>query len=66
MEGSGLDLMEHLKKTCRHSFKAIALSGYGMEDDIKKSTDAGFQLHLTKPIQVATLHNAMAQIYSMQ
>lgn len=29
---------------------AIALTGYGMEDDIRRSREAGFTAHLTRPI----------------
>lgn len=29
---------------------AIALSGFGMESDVAESKRAGFQLHLTKPV----------------
>lgn len=31
-------------------FKAIALSGYGMDEDRERSQQAGFDAHLTKPI----------------
>ena len=30
--------------------RLIALSGYGQESDRRKSLDAGFDLHLTKPV----------------
>ena len=33
----------------------VALTGYGQEDDRQASLDAGFDLHVTKPIDVATL-----------
>jgi hypothetical protein len=29
---------------------AIAVSGFGMEEDVRRSKDAGFLHHLTKPI----------------
>ena len=37
----------------------IALSGYGMETDILRSQEAGFSAHLTKPVQLATLEEAI-------
>ena len=40
----------------------IALSGYGMEADIEQSKDAGFQKHLTKPVDVADLESAIQRI----
>ena len=33
----------------------IALTGFGMEDDIRKSHDAGFKHHLVKPIDLNKL-----------
>ena len=37
----------------------IALSGYGMETDILQSQQAGFSAHLTKPVQLTTLEEAI-------
>jgi PAS domain S-box-containing protein len=47
-DGNGHDLMQQL--TAQRPLPAIALSGYGMEEDIKKSLAAGFARHLTKPV----------------
>jgi CheY-like chemotaxis protein len=33
----------------------IALTGFGMEDDVRKSQDAGFKHHLVKPIDLNKL-----------
>src|SRR5439155_236385 len=49
-DGTGLDLIAKLPQNRRP--KAIALSGFGMEDDIQRSRDAGFAEHLTKPIDI--------------
>lgn len=38
----------------------IALTGYGQEQDQKKSKEAGFDLHLVKPVDVPTLQAAFA------
>lgn len=54
---SGYELMIHLKS--KHSLRGIALSGYGMEDDIRRSVESGFELHLTKPVQVMALELAL-------
>jgi PAS domain S-box-containing protein len=58
-DGSGLELMREL--TRRHGLKGIAVSGYGMEEDIRKSREAGFERHLTKPINLQTLETAIRQ-----
>jgi CheY-like chemotaxis protein len=33
----------------------IALSGWGQKDDLRKSREAGFDLHLVKPVELETL-----------
>lgn len=45
---SGLELMALLRD--RHSLRGIAVSGYGMEDDVRRCREAGFLHHMTKPI----------------
>jgi CheY-like chemotaxis protein len=52
-DGSGLDLMRELAE--RHGLRGIALSGYGMEEDVQRSREAGFLAHLTKPVDVQAL-----------
>lgn len=55
-DGSGHELMQKLRLK-RPNFRGIALSGYGMESDVGKSLDAGFQAHLTKPVDIQALEN---------
>ena len=38
----------------------IALTGYGQPQDQRRSEEAGFSLHLVKPIQAETLMNILA------
>ena len=56
-DGSGIDLMRRLR--AQYDLKGIALSGYGMEEDVQKSRDAGFVEHLTKPINMHALQRAI-------
>jgi CheY-like chemotaxis protein len=42
--------------------KGIALSGFGMEDDIKRSKEAGFIEHLTKPVNFDKLEAVIHQL----
>lgn len=37
----------------------VALTGWGQEEDRRKSQEAGFDLHLTKPIEGETLHEVL-------
>jgi CheY-like chemotaxis protein len=41
---------------------AVALTGFGMEEDIAKSRDAGFNEHLTKPINFQRLQLMIQKI----
>ncbi|MDB5034471.1 MAG: sensor hybrid histidine kinase [Chlorobi bacterium] len=59
-DGSGLDLMRAIH--ANYDIKGIALSGFGMEDDIQKSKDAGFIDHLTKPVGFNKLHEVIQQL----
>ena len=52
-DGTGYELLEHLRPT--GDFVAVALTGYGMEDDVQRSRTAGFFTHLTKPIRAAEI-----------
>jgi signal transduction histidine kinase/ActR/RegA family two-component response regulator len=60
-DGSGYTLMKEIR--AEHPVvPGIALSGYGMEDDIHRSQAAGFDAHLTKPIDVKTLDDLIARL----
>ena len=40
----------------------IALSGYGMEDDLLKTKEAGFFAHLVKPVNIDQLRQLLDQL----
>lgn len=56
-DGNGCELMTELKNDS--SIKGIALTGFGMEQDIMRSHEAGFVAHLTKPVRVQSLEAAI-------
>jgi CheY-like chemotaxis protein len=58
-DGSGLDLMRELAG--RYGLRGIALSGYGMDEDVRKSREAGFRRHLTKPVTIQRLRAAITE-----
>jgi PAS domain S-box-containing protein len=60
-DGSGLELMRRVVAT-RGSVASIALTGYGMEEDIRRSREAGFTAHLTKPIDFVKLEAMIRQV----
>jgi signal transduction histidine kinase/CheY-like chemotaxis protein len=57
---SGYELMQELHAT--KGLRGIALSGFGMENDIARARDAGFSEHLTKPINFERLEGAIKKI----
>ncbi|WP_435015511.1 response regulator [Tundrisphaera sp. TA3] len=61
-DGSGLELMRNILP--RHNIPGIALTGYGMEEDIRQSREAGFIAHLTKPLDFSKLDAMIRRVAS--
>jgi DNA-binding response OmpR family regulator len=63
-DGSGHDLLRHLRGE-HPSLAAVAISGFGSDDDVRHSLDAGFSAHLTKPLDfrrlAAAIRNALTE-----
>jgi signal transduction histidine kinase len=59
-DATGYHLMRQIKE--RYGTNGIAMSGYGMEEDIRKSREAGFSDHLVKPISFAQLMQAIQRL----
>jgi PAS domain S-box-containing protein len=59
-DGSGYDLMTEFREC--YGLKGIALTGYGMEQDVARSRESGFVAHLTKPVKMESLDNALSSI----
>jgi signal transduction histidine kinase/CheY-like chemotaxis protein len=62
-DGTGYELLPRLRERFPN-LVAIALSGYGSENDIRRSIDVGFAEHLTKPIEPAVLEQAIHRAVS--
>jgi len=60
-DGSGLDLIRRVV-AARGPVPSIALTGYGMEEDIMRSREAGFTAHMTKPIDFTKLEAMIRQV----
>ena len=58
-DGSGHDVMRHVRE--RQQIRGIALSGFGQDDDLRRSREAGFEQHLTKPVNLQTLKEVILQ-----
>jgi len=59
-DGNGCELMAEFRD--RLGLKGVALTGYGMDEDMLRSRAAGFVTHLTKPVSVQALERALALV----
>jgi CheY-like chemotaxis protein len=59
-DGDGAVLMAELRT--QHGLRGIALTGYGMDEDIARCRAAGFGAHLTKPIRIEALDAILREI----
>ncbi len=59
-DATGYDLMRQIRQN--YSVPGIALSGYGMEEDLRKCHEAGFSGHLVKPIEISRLEEAISRV----
>jgi signal transduction histidine kinase/CheY-like chemotaxis protein len=56
-DGDGVDLMRHFQAS--GGPPGIALSGYGMDEDLRRTRAAGFFAHLVKPVDVDMLDRTL-------
>jgi PAS domain S-box-containing protein len=61
-DGTGIELIRELRDKYGFQIPAVALTGFGMEEDIAKSREAGFIAHLTKPINFQRLQMMVKKI----
>jgi PAS domain S-box-containing protein len=59
-DGTGIDFIKAARQICQTP--AVALTGYGMAEDVEKCLQAGFDEHLTKPIDVERLEKTLSRI----
>jgi CheY-like chemotaxis protein len=57
-DGTGIDLIREIRRQYG-SMPAVALTGFGMDDDVTRTREAGFDSHLTKPVNFARLEQAI-------
>jgi PAS domain S-box-containing protein len=56
-DGTGIDFIEKVRKS--RKTPAIALTGFGMQEDVERAQRAGFDAHLTKPVNLQKLEATM-------
>ena len=61
-DGTGVDLLRQIQPS--PTVGAIAMSGFGMEEDLVRSRNAGFTRHLTKPVDFRLLEETIAELAS--
>jgi CheY-like chemotaxis protein len=61
-DGTGIDLIRRIRE--HSSIPAIALTGFGMDQDISRYKEAGFDAHLTKPVNIQKLEMLINQFFS--
>jgi PAS domain S-box-containing protein len=59
-DGNGVSLIHAVRAFC--DAPAIALTGYGMREDVERCLSAGFNKHVTKPVSVETLRQIIAEV----
>ena len=60
-DGSGYDLMREIR-TRKCVAKGIAVSGYGGDEELEQSRQAGFTEHLVKPVAFDQLRDAIKRV----
>ena len=61
-DGSGLDLVKQLRKTSQ--FAGVCLTGKNGQDQIDDIRSAGFDAHLTKPVDFTKLESLIGDLTS--
>ena len=59
-DGSGYEVVSQAKR--KQPIKAIAITGFGTEQDIRRSSEAGFDSHLVKPVDLHKLQTVLDQV----
>ncbi|MEI8235198.1 MAG: PAS domain S-box protein [Verrucomicrobiota bacterium] len=59
-DGNGREVVRKMRAAA--AIPAIALSGYGTDEDIRMSLEAGFAEHLTKPVSFQALRAAVERL----
>jgi hypothetical protein len=59
-DGSGYEVVLQAKR--RGPIKAVAITGFGTDEDIRRSQEAGFDFHLIKPVDLDELQGVLDQL----
>ena len=59
-DGSGYDVIAEAKR--KQPVKAVALTGFSATEDIERGKQAGFDFHLSKPVDFHELRAVLGQV----
>ncbi|MDQ6654216.1 MAG: response regulator, partial [Verrucomicrobiota bacterium] len=59
-DGTGYDVITQVQRL--RPVKGIALTGFGMAEDVRRSKEAGFEFHLTKPVDISELRTVLGKL----
>ena len=59
-DGSGYEVVSQAKQ--KQAVKAVALTGFDREEDIRRGKEAGFDFHLSKPVDFHELRTVLSQV----
>ncbi len=58
----GYEVARQLRDEFGRGVRLVAMTGYGQEEDRRRSRDAGFDRHLVKPVDLAVLREVLADV----
>jgi two-component system CheB/CheR fusion protein len=59
---NGYDVAREVRRRLGRSIRLVAMSGYGQAEDVRKAEEAGFDRHLTKPVDPARLAQVLRDL----
>lgn len=59
---NGWELLKKIR-AAQPGLKAIALTGYGYPNDMKRSTQVGYDMHITKPPEWTSIEAALKSLF---
>ncbi|HJU22937.1 MAG TPA: response regulator, partial [Casimicrobiaceae bacterium] len=58
----GYEVARRVRAQSKRPISLIALTGFGQPEDLRRAREAGFDLHLVKPVTVERLDHAIAAL----
>jgi CheY-like chemotaxis protein len=58
---NGYEVAQHLRKDIPGA-KLVAVTGWGTDDDKRKARAAGFDFHLTKPVETSAIEKILVEL----